>query len=85
MRVGVGVRGDDDVNGVAVIRRGRYPPDHRGQAHGVRVGAMIGRRSVAMFTLLRQRMSSGFGMRMPVSGHRHGAVVRLDSVGNCTM
>jgi hypothetical protein len=38
-----------------------------------------------MFTLLRQRMSSGFGMRMPVSGHRRGAVVRLDSVGNCTM
>lgn len=51
----------------------------------MRVGAMIGRRSVAMFTLLRQRMSSGFGMRMPVSGHRRGAVVRLDSVGNCTM
>lgn len=46
---------------------------------------MIGRRTVAMLTVLRQRMSSGLGMRMPVSGHRHGAVVRLDSVGNCTM
>lgn len=70
MRVGVGVRGDDRRDGVAVIGRDRRPTDRRGQGDCVRMRAVIGRRPVALLTLVRLPMLCGVGIRVALPNYR---------------
>lgn len=70
MRISAGVRGDDGRDGVTVIGRGRCPTDRRGQGDSVRMRAVIGRRPVALLTLVRLPMFCGVGIRVALLNDR---------------